>query len=114
MLALFSLRLALGMLACLPLLPAHLVQPRFYRTHLLTALGLCCLAFALVYETAACPLLACLGAAIALTFLGSILWRVEGAPGGQLVVGAVLCVLFASIWQLDISGRTGDRTAIAS
>src|SRR5262249_663584 len=99
MLALFSLRLALGLLPCLPLLPAQLVHPRFYRTNLLAALGLCCLAFVLVYEAAPGPLLVWLGAASALTFLGSILWRVEGAPAGQFVVGAALCVLLASIWQ---------------
>ena len=40
MLAIFCLRLACGLLSALLLLSPALVNPRFYRTHFLTVLGL--------------------------------------------------------------------------
>ncbi len=45
MLAVFCLRLAAGMIACLLLLPSAVVNPRFFRTHFLTALALAGVAF---------------------------------------------------------------------
>jgi hypothetical protein len=79
--AVFCLRLAAGMLACLLLLPPAVVNPRFYRTHFLTALGLSLAALLLVRQAAAGPVLALLGAGVALCFLGSLAWSLEGAPG---------------------------------
>ena len=68
MLAVFCLRLACGMTACLLLLPPALVNPRFYRTHFLTALGLACVALLSVRDSAGWPLLGLLagGAVVAL------------------------------------------------
>src|ERR671937_331910 len=57
LLAVFCLRLACGMLACLLLLPRALIGPRFYRTHFLTALGLTTLATLFLREAAPGPLL---------------------------------------------------------
>jgi hypothetical protein len=108
MLALFSLRLAFGMLACLPLLPAAAVPPRFYRTHLLTALALCSLALVVVYDRAGGPLLSCLGASAVLLFLGSMLWRLEGAPGGQSVIAVVLPLLGACVYLLELRTRSDE------
>src|SRR5262245_52094881 len=103
MLALFALRLALGLLAALWLLPAAQVAPRFYRTHFLTSLGLGAIALALLRDSAEDWLLAALLAAVVLSFLGSLVWSIEGAPGGQVLVlltplalGAALALLPAT------------------
>src|SRR6478672_6315599 len=101
MLALFSLRLALGMIACLPLLPARLTHPRFYRTHFLTALGLGCVAAAFLPSGAGMPLYVCLGAAIGLSFLASVVWRLDGAPGGHTLIWLTAAALAVSVWVLE-------------
>src|SRR5437867_1409638 len=101
MLALFSLRLAFGLIACLPLLPARLVHPRFYRTHLLTALALGFIAIGVGAGLHDLVLLACLVAVIVLALGGSMLWRLEGAPGGQWVILLTLLALGASIWRME-------------
>jgi hypothetical protein len=86
MLAVFCLRLACGMLACLPLLPSAQVNPRFFRTHFLTALGLTVVAAVGVHETAGLWLWLVLGVVAGLSFLGSVVWLLEGAPGGRLLI----------------------------
>ncbi len=86
MLAVFCLRLATGLLACLLLLPSAEVNPRFFRTHFLTALGLTVLAAVFVRETAGPELwLALVGGAV-LAFVGSVVWHLEGAPGGRVLI----------------------------
>ena len=50
MLPLFFLRLAFGMLAALLLLSPAQINPRFYRTHFLTALGLGAGALVLLWD----------------------------------------------------------------
>src|SRR5438445_13660333 len=104
MLADFCLRLALGMLACLLLLaptssagPRPLVNPRFYRTHFLTALALTCLALLFEYDSAAWPGLAALGVALALAFFGSVSWSLEGAPGGAALIVLTVAALLAAL-----------------
>ena len=52
MLAVFCLRLAAGMIGCLFLLPPTLINPRFFRTHFLTALALSCEALLWVRQIA--------------------------------------------------------------
>ena len=49
-LSVFALRLAAGMIACLLLLSPADVNPRFYRVHFLTALGLTGLAAVFVRD----------------------------------------------------------------
>jgi hypothetical protein len=104
MLAVFCLRLALGVLACLFLLapiaaagPRPLVNPRFYRTHFLTALGLTCLALLFAYDSAAWPVLTALGLALAFAFSGSVSWSLEGAPGGPALIVLTVAALFAGL-----------------
>jgi hypothetical protein len=100
MLAVFSLRLAAGMLACLLLLPPAVINPRFFRTHFLTALALAGLALMSLRETAPWPVLALLGGALALAFVGSLVWGLEGAPGGRpLVVLTTLALAGALAWH---------------
>ncbi len=104
MLALFCLRLAAGLLACLLLLspssaagPRPLVSPRFYRTHFLTVLALACAALLLLRDSASWPVLAALGAALGLAFLGSLSWSLEGAPGGTALLVLALLALLAGL-----------------
>src|SRR6516165_10720658 len=87
MLAIFALRLATGLIAVLLLLNPSQVNPRFYRTHFLTALGLAGLAIIFLGDTADAPLAWALGAASGLALLGSIVWMLEGAPLGRLLIG---------------------------
>jgi hypothetical protein len=100
MLAVFALRLAIGMLACLLLLPRKQVHPRFYRTHFLIVLALGVLAIAFGWDHATPAIFALLGVGVALAFIGSIVWSIEGAPGGlglavvaTAALGAALCLL---------------------
>jgi hypothetical protein len=97
MLALFCLRLACGMLACLLLLAPAQVNPRFFRTHFLTALGLTVLAAVGLRDTADLWLWLVLAAAFALSFLGSVVWLLEGAPGGRALIYLTVPALTAAL-----------------
>jgi hypothetical protein len=97
MLALFCLRLDFGMLAALLLLSPAQINPRFYRTHCLTALGLGAGVLVLL-GGAAGPLRAALGGALLLSFLGSASWSIEGAPGGRALVVLALLAFGAALW----------------
>lgn len=105
MLAVFCLRLALGMLACLFLLPAAQVNPRFFRTHFLTALGLTAVAAVFLGETAGLWLWLALGASAALAFAGSVVWHVEGAPGGRALNILTVLTLAAALYQASEATR---------
>jgi hypothetical protein len=96
MLPIFCLRLASGLLAALLLLPPALVNPRFYRTQFLTVLGLA-LAAAVFSDRIGEPWWLWLGFGITMLFalLGSLVWSVEGAPAGQVVV--LLSTLSAAV-----------------
>jgi hypothetical protein len=100
MLATFCLRLACGMAAALLLLPPAIVNPRFYRVQFLTVLGLTALAGVVVREEAGWQVWAALGISAATAFVGSVVWSLDAAPGGKLLVGA--CSL-ASVAALVVS-----------
>lgn len=97
MLATFCLRLAVGLVAALCLLSPSQVNPRFYRTQFLVALGLAALAAVLLWETADAKTLAALGAALASAFLGSVVWSLDRAPGGRAAVGLTALSLLAAL-----------------
>jgi hypothetical protein len=103
MLALFCLRLTFGMLAALLLLSPAQINPRFYRTHFLTALGLGAGALVLSWDAPG-PLAAILGGALLLAFLGSVSWSVEGAPGGRVLVVLTALALGAALWAARSRG----------
>jgi hypothetical protein len=121
MLAVFCLRLAAGMLACLLLLPPRLINPRFYRTHFLTALALACLTLLWLRHEADAAVLGLLAGGITLAFLGSVAWALEGAPGGRVLIvltaltlAAALVVQEASFPEAPLARRLiGDGTAAA-
>jgi hypothetical protein len=102
MLAVFCLRLACGLAAALLLMPPAQVNPRFYRTHLLTALGLVGLAAVSLAGVADFWLWALLAAALFLALAGGVAWVLEGAPGGRALVVLSVPVLAAA---LVLAGR---------
>lgn len=101
MLAVFALRLAAGMIGCLLLLPPAIINPRFFRTHFLTVLALAGLAFVGVRDSAPAALLALLGTAMAAAFIGSLVWGLEGAPGGRTLIVLTATILAAGLAWLD-------------
>src|SRR6266478_1158916 len=70
MIATFCLRLALGMLGALFLLPARQMHPRFFRTHFLTVLGMCLVAAVLNWATSLGIAAALLGTAMTAMLVG--------------------------------------------
>jgi hypothetical protein len=114
MLAVFALRLAAGMMGCLLLLPATVINPRFFRTHFLTALALAGLSLACVRDSAEWPLLTCLGAALALAFVGSMVWGLEGAPGGRTFIVMTTLALAGSLILLSPRLAGGEDQPAAS
>lgn len=112
-LAVFALRLAAGMMACLLLLPASVINPRFFRTHFLTALALAGLSLACVRDSADWQLVTWLGASLALVFVGSMVWGLEGAPGGRTFIVLTTLALAGSLVWLETAtcpfeGATGS------
>jgi hypothetical protein len=100
MLADFCLRLACGLIACLLVLSPRQVQPRFYRVHFLTALGLALVAALALSESSKNRgpfswLL--IGALVALPFLGSLVWSLERAPGKRSVIVASTVVFVVAL-----------------
>ena len=98
MLALFCLRLASGLLASLLLLRPAEVNPRFFRVQLLTALALIVGATFFVRSGADLFLWLALGAGMGLSFLGSLVWSLDRAPGGLFfILGATASSVTALI-----------------
>lgn len=107
MLSLFALRLGFGCVACLFLLAPRrsaraqfsagrpnrsdptLVHPNFFRTLLLTILGLECLALMFLLSFATTETrwgFVGLGLALAGAFVGSVVWSLERSPGAVLLL----------------------------
>src|SRR5262249_52623324 len=97
MLAIFCLRLATGMTAALLLLSPAQVNPRFYRTHFLTVLGLTTVAALFARDTAGAWEWLALTAALVLAFGGSLVWSLEGAPGGRALIGLTTAALLTAL-----------------
>src|SRR5262249_26467109 len=95
------LRLAAGMLACLPLLPAAEAHPRYYRTHFLTALGLALLAGLALWGGPHAGVLALCGVAALVSVAGAAVYNLEGAPGGRLLTLLDVGLLAAALLWLD-------------
>ncbi len=106
MLATFALRLACGLIGSLLLLSPALSNPRFYRTHFLTALGLAALAAVFLRGEAQTALWLALGAALVLTFAGSLAWSIAGAPGGRSLVFLAAVSLIAALGLNPVPGSS--------
>jgi hypothetical protein len=88
------------MIAALLILNPAQVNPRFFRVHYLTAMGLCAVAAfflrdLLFAETGGTTLGILLVACFLATFTGSVIWTLRKAPGGRAVgvVSAVLLIV---------------------
>src|SRR5262245_22825608 len=107
MLAVFCLRLALGMLIALAFLSPRLMHPRFFRTHFLTVLGLGTVAFVMSWMTdfeveslskhgfdpAYVTLLRVVeGVAVIASLLGAIVWMFERPLAGWMLPGICMIV----------------------
>jgi hypothetical protein len=103
MLATFCLRLACGMAAALLLLPADVVNPRFYRVQFLTVLGLTALAGVLLRDDATASVWLVLGISAGLAFAGSIVWSLDKEPGGKVLVWAGAVATAAAVVVTTIS-----------
>lgn len=111
MLALFCLRLALGLMACLLIVPARLTHPRYYRTHCLITLGLTLVALCLLPPKLG-ELRVALAAATLLSLVGSVVWRMEGAPGGQTLTVLTASALVVSLVTWEQAGTGTKASAI--
>jgi hypothetical protein len=111
MFAVFCLRLACGLVAALPLLPARHVNPRFYRTHLLTALALLCGAALFLPTAGDVALWLLLGGAAFLTLYGSAAWMLERLPAKRLAVALAVPVMAAALVLTSRAARPEQSLA---
>lgn len=122
MLAIFCLRLALGLVAAMLLLSPAQVNPRFFRTHFLTTLFLTAVAAVFLRDDADLVLWLLLGGVLLLAALGSMSWMIEGAPAGQalmvltlpLLTGALALAGYGSRWQGEPWWLFGDDLTSAA
>jgi hypothetical protein len=98
----FALRLALGMTACLLLLPRGVVNPRYYRIHFLIALALTGMACLFANALSASLEFWIFGiCAMGTALMGSILWSFENAPAGRIIAVSTFCTLFNLLLCID-------------
>ncbi len=113
--ALFCLRLATGLLGALIVLTPSQINPRFYRTQFLIALGLTAVALLLSYPGATLGIALALGCGLLLTLLGFFAWSLEGAPGGRALIlsATVACATALTLVEFtsDATGPLGWRLA---
>ncbi|CAN5477713.1 hypothetical protein BH10PLA2_BH10PLA2_24100 [soil metagenome] len=102
MLALFCLRLASGLVAALLLLKPAQINPRFYRVHFLTAMALMVVAAYFLRETADLVTWIALGTGIGLSFLGSLSWSLENAPGGVFCIVGVAAASIVALLRVAL------------
>lgn len=96
MLALFSLRLACGLIASLGLLSPRQVNPRYYRTQFLVTFALAGLAF-LAWGSSGTGFSIALVAALVSAFCGALAWSLQDAPGGRALIGITTAALIAAL-----------------
>ena len=100
--SIFALRLALGMTACLLLLPRGVVNPRFYRIQFLTVLTLIGVASVFIHAMDSWVFWAFSVAGL-LALIGALAWSLENAPGRRSLVVATLLALVGALGCLDAS-----------
>lgn len=104
MLSVFTLRLAAGMVACLLLLSPAKINPRYFRTHFLTALALAGVALLFVpSDVSNWTMRGLLLAAMAVAILGSVSFSLENAPGGRTLAVLETALLTAALFTLDLA-----------
>lgn len=115
MTAIFLLRVAVGLVAGLCLLSPKQVNPRFYRAQFWITFGLAVAAAVFASDLAGPALWIALVCALLLAFSGSVVWSLEGAPGGRIIVtltGMALAVcLGLAEWGREGAGDLARRLA---
>jgi hypothetical protein len=121
MVATFCLRLACGLVVVLPLLPVRQVPHRFFRVQFLTALGLLAVAGFFLFQqgTAGGLFWFALGSSMLCCFAGSLVWHLDAAPGGRLVIWLTslvlaVCLVVASMAEGPAPWRIADDLASAA
>jgi hypothetical protein len=104
MLAIFCVRLALGLILFLPLLWNCLPHARFVRTQFLTALGLLAVATLSAWDDAGGWLRGLSIAATALSLLGALAWTLDPAPAGRAISIAFISVLVSALTIFEPAG----------
>jgi hypothetical protein len=123
MLSVFTLRLSAGMIACLLLVSPAQVNPRFFRTHFLTAFGLAgvVLIFLPPIDNA-WTVRGLLIAAMTIAFFCYISFSLENAPGGVLLASSDTALLMAALlllgsdvapWSAGAFALLGDLSSAA-
>lgn len=112
MAATFCLRLAAGLILTLPLLSPAQIPPRFYRVHFLTALGLLVVSGIFLAEQATAVTWLILAAATIGCLLGSIVWHLDGAPGGKWAIYLVPIAVAACLVHGGMIQRGPTDTAV--
>jgi hypothetical protein len=102
----FCLRLAFGLVAVLPLLPSRIVPPRFFRVQFLVALALLAGAAFFLRETASELFWIACALGVVGCCAGSVVWHLDDAPGGRLMIWLNPPVLLACM----ILSRVGAVT----
>jgi hypothetical protein len=96
MLAAFCLRLALGMVAFLPLLPAKQMHPRFFRTQFLVALGLTVVALISDRSNGSIQDRSILIGTLIVILFGTLAWTIDPPPFGRALGVLATALLIAS------------------
>jgi hypothetical protein len=109
MLAMFCLRLAGGLIASLALFSSQEVNPRFYRVHFLTALGLIACVMVLTRDRDGIWKGGLYGGA-ALAFAGSLVWSLERAPAGRWLIGLTALALAIALAGARLDRRSDKAT----
>lgn len=116
MLAIFCLRLALGMLAALIFLSYRRMHPRFFRTHFLTALGLCIVALMTGWSISSDEgphlvwRLLALVVAVAATLAGAVVWIFEIPPAGWTLLTTAVFAQVAALSLGDMQQADARRS----
>jgi hypothetical protein len=111
MLPTFCLRLALGMMAPLVVLPAAVVPPRFFRVQFLVTLALLVVASLFPSKDVGVVFWIAFFLAMLIAVAGSIIWHTEEAPAGRPIIfltafflTLTLIAARAGLWQ-DVPGN---------
>lgn len=106
----FCLRLAVGLVMALLVLPPRVVNPRFYRIQLLIVLGLSVAAGMSVWGTAPDLFWLALGLGVGGSLVGYLTWSAEGMGAGRLYLIGVAATLSIAL----VGARTDPIATTAS
>jgi hypothetical protein len=111
MAATFCLRLACGMILVLPILPVAIIPPRFFRVQFLVALGLLVVAAVFLRDLAGALFWSLWVAAALCCIAGSIVWHLDNAPGGRLLIWLTPPVLLACLVLGGLAAHPAEAPA---